>query len=271
MAGAELTLEEIKVVQLRLLNEFARQCESHGLRYYLAYGTLLGGVRHGGYIPWDDDVDVMMPRSDYREFCALAARGTWGASAAQFAVASYEIDRSWVLPYAKMHDPETRVVEFGLDSLYAYGVNIDIFPMDGHNSSRLWFQPRLVALRIILVLLTVKTVAPRAERSPSRRRTLAFCQAVTRLVRRRWLLQAANKFATETRSSYPYTSVLVGPAFWSAPTSCYEPSSHLQFEGQNFRVPADREQVLRQIYGDFRELPPRDKQVRHHTFKAYSK
>lgn len=61
----ELTVDELRTVRLAELTKFDRMCRSHGPNSYLAYGTLLGAVRHGGYIPWDDEIDVMMPREDY--------------------------------------------------------------------------------------------------------------------------------------------------------------------------------------------------------------
>jgi lipopolysaccharide cholinephosphotransferase len=64
----ELSLEEIKRVALDILQDVADFCERNSLRYFLAYGTLLGAVRHRGFIPWDDDIDICMPRSDYERF-----------------------------------------------------------------------------------------------------------------------------------------------------------------------------------------------------------
>src|SRR5262249_11940290 len=64
----DVQLRALQLVELDILREFVRLCEAHGLRYYLAYGTLLGAVRHRGFIPWDDDVDVTMPRDDYDRF-----------------------------------------------------------------------------------------------------------------------------------------------------------------------------------------------------------
>ena len=66
-----LSLEEVKKIETEILTEFAAFCESNNLKYYLGYGTLLGAARHKGFIPWDDDVDVLMPRSDYNKFIEL--------------------------------------------------------------------------------------------------------------------------------------------------------------------------------------------------------
>lgn len=64
----EILLEEQKQLALAILKSIADFCDKRGLRYYLAYGTMLGAVRHNGFIPWDDDIDIMMPRDDYNQF-----------------------------------------------------------------------------------------------------------------------------------------------------------------------------------------------------------
>ena len=69
---SSLTLDDIKRLQLDMLKAVARVCDRHGLRYFLAYGTLLGAVRHGGFIPWDDDIDIILPRPDYDRLVELA-------------------------------------------------------------------------------------------------------------------------------------------------------------------------------------------------------
>ena len=69
-----IPFEEQKRISLEILADFASFCDAHGLRYFLAYGTLIGAVRHGGYIPWDDDIDVQMPRADYERLIELYNR-----------------------------------------------------------------------------------------------------------------------------------------------------------------------------------------------------
>ena len=71
MAMKVIPIEELKLLQREILDDIVQFCEEHGLRYFLAYGTLLGALRHKGYIPWDDDIDIHMPRPDYERFLTL--------------------------------------------------------------------------------------------------------------------------------------------------------------------------------------------------------
>ena len=119
-----LDLEEIQQVEVGLLAEFADFCEANGLKYYLYAGTLLGAVRHKGFIPWDDDTDVMMPRPDYDRLmhmaCATGARGHLMKPG----------DDGYHFHFAKWVDTRTRFVEPGVNNPDGYGVFIDIFPLD---------------------------------------------------------------------------------------------------------------------------------------------
>ena len=122
----ELSREEVQRVETKLLEEFADICESHGLSYYLAYGTLIGAARHQGFIPWDDDVDVMMPRKDFEilfsEFNGWRLRDT-----SQFVHCRNETCR---FPFARIMDTRTLVDEEYSEGEEELGAWIDIFPLD---------------------------------------------------------------------------------------------------------------------------------------------
>ena len=128
----ELTLAEFREVQLGVLAEFDRICRSHELTYYLAYGTLLGAVRHGGYIPWDDDIDVMMPRADYDRLPAIFA----AAAPEHLSLGSPQTRTDWPFPYAKIGDDRTELWE-PLEDPLPLAVNLDVFPIDHFPAGRL--------------------------------------------------------------------------------------------------------------------------------------
>ena len=121
---------DIRPLQLRILQNLEaihNVCAEHGLRYYLWAGTMLGAVRHKGFIPWDDDIDIAMPRRDYDLLMQNARE--WLPE--QYEVVSYETDpKNYPLPFAKLQDANTTLIERAHLS-YLGGVYIDIFPLDG--------------------------------------------------------------------------------------------------------------------------------------------
>lgn len=127
---------DLKQLQQKILGNLSvvhEVCEKHNLRYYLWAGTMLGAVRHKGFIPWDDDIDIAMPRKDYEALIAHAKE--W--LPVPYEIVSYETDRdNYPLPFAKLQDASTTLIERSHLS-YLGGVYIDIFPLDGMCNGKL--------------------------------------------------------------------------------------------------------------------------------------
>ena len=120
-----ITSEELKAIQLDLLQKTADFCKENGIRYYLCGGTLLGAIRHKGYIPWDDDIDISMPRPDYDRFISM-----FNKPENDYQVIDMSNNKKYGLPFAKVHDTRTFVDELQYTK-DQFGVYIDIFPIDG--------------------------------------------------------------------------------------------------------------------------------------------
>ena len=119
-----LSLEEKKKASLDTLLFFHDYCEKNGLRYTLAYGTLIGAVRHKGFIPWDDDIDIQMPRPDYEKLLSGFV------DTDEFKVISCENDKIYMFPYAKVLNRKTARLD-GDGNQDSIGLGIDLFPLDG--------------------------------------------------------------------------------------------------------------------------------------------
>ena len=121
----EIEIEELKRIQIGILKHLDAFCKENNLTYFMCGGTLLGAVRHKGFIPWDDDIDIMMKREDYDKLIALYPKN----DNSNFKLFSYELDKSFPYPFAKMDDCRT-IFEEEINDSYKIGVNIDIFPID---------------------------------------------------------------------------------------------------------------------------------------------
>ena len=129
-------MKKVWAVQLDLIAEFARVCEKHNLKWWIDYGTLLGAVRHKGFIPWDDDVDILMMRSDFEKLCELADNNFQHPYHLRTPYNDYELP----MEFAKLHNEDTTMLD-GYDALfmmkqgrkfsYSQGIYIDIFPLYG--------------------------------------------------------------------------------------------------------------------------------------------
>jgi len=127
----KLSLKEIRKIQLEIMDSFSAFCDLHGLRYFLDAGTLLGAIRHKGFIPWDDDVDICMPRPDYERFLKLTSR-----KLNENIIVSTEFDGIYAMP--KLIDKRTTLIEFPKTIKNRIGVYVDLFPKDGIPELSLW-------------------------------------------------------------------------------------------------------------------------------------
>ena len=263
----ELSLQELKDIEFEILKHFHTFCENHRLRYCLAYGTLLGAVRYRGFIPWDDDVDVLMPREDYNRFLKLYR------DSEQYRLFAFEKDTAAEFPYAKICDMTTRKDESGYACLVPLGVDIDIFPLDYWDDD----------------LEKAKREAKRIGRN-------MFCLGLSRLRRTkpgnplkrfakgllmRWcrLLGGAHyvrKILKEAVKDEQCGSRYMGTKTWCVygerniiPAEAFADRIEIEFEGERFFAPIGYDAYLTCLYGDYLPEPPKESQKTHHTFKAY--
>ena len=120
------TVEELQKIELEILKYIDKVCKENNLTYFLAYGTLIGAIRHKGFIPWDDDVDIQMPRDDYNKLCDILKEEN-----GRYKLLDHKEGLGYIYPFAKVIDSNTRLIETGLTETVNMGVYIDIFPIDG--------------------------------------------------------------------------------------------------------------------------------------------
>ncbi|MBP5666945.1 MAG: LicD family protein [Salinivirgaceae bacterium] len=123
---ADYDIRPLQLKILEILQAVDKTCKEHNLRYYLTAGTMLGAIRHKGFIPWDDDADIAMPRPDYEKLIANAKE--WMPK--QYELICAENDKNYSLPFAKIQDAETTIIEHS-HLRYLGGVYMDVFPLDG--------------------------------------------------------------------------------------------------------------------------------------------
>ncbi len=139
--GIPMTPEEVKAVQLSILDRFSARCAAVGIQFFAYYGTLLGAMRHQGYIPWDDDIDLALERHQYERVAQL----DWATSGLDLLVPGTQ---GYPLPFMKLSDPRTRLREDVREPWQDWGgVNIDLWPLDYAPATRIGSTTRELAIR----------------------------------------------------------------------------------------------------------------------------
>lgn len=261
----EIGLEERKKLQLDILIDVASFCEKHGIIYFLSSGTLLGAVRHQGYIPWDDDIDIMMPRPDYTRFAQ-----EYNSDIYEFMDMNKDVSFPYVL--AKVVDKRTYLKERVINCKQL-GVHIDIFPLDGLSRNELIQRIHLFIMGRLIYSRVIKFIDLRGVESKLK----VVCYICFKLLLLLFSQKCITKLVVSCQQSYAWSSSecisslgssnerLVGRKEW------FDYPLLKIFENEQFQVPNGYDNWLKLIYGDYMELPPVEKRIAHHTFKAWWK
>ena len=247
----ETVLRQCQLVQLHLLHVLDRICKDNGISYFLEGGTLLGAMRHNGFIPWDDDIDVGMPRSDYDKFLSIARQNL-----PEDVILHCPRDTPYTaIPYAKLRDVNSFYGERRPDSATSdpSGIFIDIFPYDEMPDIGYPAQRFLVRLCGSLWM--------RAKHFYNKARYGFFIGVPSLCIGAvcsighasvRFVIWLLNLFIP---SHYVFLVLENGDTFRYAKDKMFPGTLHM-FEDAEFPVPSDADMILTEQYGNWRELPP---------------
>lgn len=248
---------------LEILLEFHRVCKEQGLRYYLTAGTLLGAVRHKGFIPWDDDIDVAMPREDYDKLARVAS----GAVSPEYVYQEYRTEPNFPCYFAKLRKRGTRVEEPILRAVeMEQGYYIDIFPLDRCPGGDRWATLFFKAIELLdcAVLARVSAEFVCGYRKVYMRflwNTLRHLPNGCLFTLREWirkLFGVGGQRLCTAGGHHGYPRETYQPE-WFAETV------ELEFEGHRFPAPAGWNELLKNMYGDYMRLPPPEERQGHFT------
>ena len=262
----ELTNEEHKTRALEILLRVAAFCDQNDLTYYLSDGTLLGAVRHKGFIPWDDDIDIMMPRQDYERFIKIFKDESGLELATPY-------DESPLYYFVKVYDSHTVKIEpISYKRREYLGVDVDIFPLDGQpqkiKQKRFLRQNKRISF--VYKLLSLSLLLDRKS-SLKKRMVLPMLDMVgtKRLIK--WHNKIATKYDYDKCEMVGIVNGLDGLCSRHEKSKVFYDRVKVSFEGYEFWAPAGYHQYLTDKYGDYMTPPPKEKQVTHHVNKVYMK
>ena len=283
MADGEIMVIEgedfrrMQLLELDMLAEVDRVCRKHNITYSIVAGTLLGAVRHKGFIPWDDDADIAMLREDYERFRKVAHEMDPEICWLQ----DHETDPNYPWGYSKVRRTGTKYVRIGQEHLkMKTGVMIDIFPLDDIPLSPIgqWLQDKYCFCLRKILYAEVGRVDKRYS-APMR----AWYTLLSKIPRQ-WVFDRVWGMAKHSRNDSPnYVRNLLFPAGgyvyeesdpepgmkYGSPKEWSTDLVEYEFEGHKFFGMRDYERGLKWMYGDWRALPPEDKREPHGPVSYY--
>lgn len=261
-------IEKLHKCEQEILDEIVRICRKYDLKYVLIGGTLLGSVRHNGFIPWDDDLDIAMPRSDYERFKRLCIDKK--VLKKKFYIDDIETNKHYWLPFSKVRNIETIYEEkWQKDYKSGKGIWVDIFPLDNAESENSEYKKEkyIKTLKGMLYLKNLRKIVK--EDSLIRKLKLRLIK----LFPNGFLHFIINRIMTLNKNENLKYFVNFGSQYGvkkqTHPKDKYFPAKELEFEGKMYKVPNDYDYVLKKIYGDnYMELPPEEKRVTHYPIRV---
>lgn len=263
----QLSLQEIRQIEFELLKVFDAFCKNNGIKYFLSNGTLLGAVKYKGFIPWDDDIDVFVPREDYNKLLVLFKDDE------RYKLFSFERNKKYCFPYAKFCDLTTKKEEENTNNGLVLGIDIDVFPLDAWDPDldKAKQEVKRISRKMFCLGLTklYKSDSVNPIKRVIKRSAMTFCKMLGSKRFIRDIIKESNK-------SEQNGSLYLGCKSWCIygereiiPANVFLSTIEVEFEGEKFPAPVGYDIYLHCLYGDYEKDPPIEKQKSHHKYRAY--
>ncbi|MCI6161522.1 MAG: LicD family protein [Prevotellaceae bacterium] len=254
-------IHELRQIQVGILDDIHRFCTEQDIQYFLSSGTLIGAVRHGGYIPWDDDLDLYMPRKDYERFMA-----SYQDEKGIYRVLNPKTEKNYYYTFGKVVDTRTRMVETETAG-FEIGVYVDVFPVD-YVTDNLEERQRIFKRKRLLYKIRRCKIS---KENPLKSRLAYLCYKYLPLslaaVNRKIERLVVNATSTTTVCNMSEAGPSIKGCF---PAQNIASAVDIIFEGKTYKTMVGYKEYLSHTYGNYMQLPPVEQRVTH-SFEAYWK
>lgn len=261
MNNAYLTLNELKSIELEILSHIDQVCQDNDITYYIAYGTAIGAVRHQGFIPWDDDIDILLMRDQYEKLEKVMSE----KENERYVFKSIKTDKGYSIPYAKVIDTHTSLVRENYRKCVELGAYVDVFALDylPKTENQMRFQNK------VCQRLTVLWEISQLKDCGGANVLTRVIQSIIRVIPPRKYAIIMNAVAKRYNSRAHSNKVnelhyYVIPSMASDFDEVYGFGKEILFEGRVFVGPKDIDKQLTRTYGNYMQYPPIEQQVPKH-------
>lgn len=259
----ELSLEEKKRIGLEILLDLDAVCKNNGIEYYLAYGSLLGAVRHKGFIPWDDDIDVWVKIQDYEKLLDILKHES------KYEVLSNRDSQQWVNSFSKLADPTTIVIDSELSPNERHGIAVDIFPVFECNNDLKWIKK----------IRHYQTLIFRTQQYSKNDIKISNIKDIAKKINVYSNILFGRNLGYQRNRIFQMQLEPKGTNLLGCPLSpyqekdihsaeCFSSQILLEFEHSLFPAPVGYKRILENLYGDYMQLPPPEKRCSDHAEKV---
>ena len=272
-------MNEMQIMMLEMIKWFHSFCQRNNIRYYMVGGTMLGAVRHKGFIPWDDDIDVGIPRKDYERL--LKNKNQWLCGEKKYYIESYlDGNKDFEFRYAKVYDTQTTLIE-NCRCQTKRGIFIDVFPLDGIGNNHEEALNNYKSIQKYDQFLLTRTCKVKKNRKLTKNLAIIASRMIPSFIidNKKIIAKINAMCSVRDYDTSKFVGNLVGR--WGfkeiMPREFLGDPTLYKFEDAEFYGPERYDDYLKNLYNNWRQLPPLDKQKSNHNFlfldlhKSYSK
>ena len=260
----EISLRELQNKSLEIALYFKDFCNEHGLLFYMCGGCCIGSLRHKGFIPWDDDVDVFMPRDDYEKLKELWPKY---ANPEKYACVYADKNRVDGNLFVTIRDNETTAIKpYQVDMDISHGVALDVLPLDGWPDGKMKRKMQ-VFWALVYSLYCAQTVPVNHGKAVSVAGKIALTLVPSKKLRYKlWKLAERKMTKYPIKKCNYITELCSGPYYMKKqyPREAFDKAIWVDFEDVKMPIPQGYDVYLRTAFGDYMKLPPKEKQKPHH-------
>lgn len=271
----DVTLKKLQKVELEMLHDFVDICDKNNLQYFGIGGTAIGALRHQGFIPWDDDIDLAFERADYEKFCQIIEK----EYSDKYYILRYETNKAYPLFTARMCKKGTVFREHAMKNVNCpFGIFLDLYAYDNVPDDKKAMRKQAVTVWLyskLLILCSIKSPNLVLMHGVKKKVVLFACKIAYVLFKlihlsTDWVYQKGKKLCVQyngqetKRLAYlpdakPYTSMIKRKDLY--------PLKKMQFEDLQLNFPNNMHEMLKAYYGDYMQLPPEEKRYNHCPYK----
>lgn len=263
----EIGIEERKSIMLTIMDSVDAFCKEKGIRYTLAGGSMLGAIRHKGYIPWDDDIDICMHREEYEKFIT-----TFNTNYENIELQCLATNKDFYLPYGKVVDNRTILIEDD-DWDNPMHVGIDVFPLDNCFDSLERSYKYIDSFKKYYWLKNFKLIKVSKNRKLWKNVVLVGGKVITIGISRNVIARLLSiKAQQRNNSPSNYIAEIVNNAYGHRevfPAKWFTEFEEVEFEGRYYLASKNYKEILTQVFGNYLELPPVENRINHNAISFW--